>query len=293
MAPTLIRAKTAGFCMGVDLALQRLEKTVDDTGQTTTICTLGPIIHNPQVLERYKARGVEQVDAPSEIPEHSRAVIRAHGIPKRVHQTLNQRDIDVIDATCPRVKTAQKLIARQSGKGRRMFLFGEREHPEVIGLLSYADDRSVVFETLEELKAMDIPDAPLSFLAAQTTQDREEFERVLAYLKEHVDPDIPVCHTICDATRQRQKEAMRIASEVDVMVVVGGYNSGNTRRLVQVAASQGARCIHVEHAGELKAEDFQDVARVGLTAGASTPKDLIDEVQEHIESIMNQAGSRV
>ncbi|MFW5792146.1 MAG: 4-hydroxy-3-methylbut-2-enyl diphosphate reductase [Desulfohalobiaceae bacterium] len=288
MTQTILRAPTAGFCMGVDLALKRLETIVADTEDTSTISTLGPIIHNPQVLDRYAHKGVRQIKSLDQVVEPGRIVIRAHGIPRDMQQALEQKEVTLIDATCPRVKKAQLLIAGQAAKGRRLLLFGEPDHPEVIGLLSYADAHSLVFENLDQLKSLALDPSIPSFLAAQTTQDREEFVTIHQYLMEVFPEDIPVFDTICDATRERQREAKDIAAKVELMVVVGGYNSGNTRRLVQVARSIGTSCIHVEHAGELDPASFGGIGSVGITAGASTPRDLIDAVQDRIEHFFHQ-----
>ncbi len=279
----VVLAQTAGFCMGVGLALEKLETVLDEAEPGEAIHTLGPIIHNPQVLAGFAARGAVCIATPEEAQPGSTVVIRAHGIPQETEALLRSRGVTVIDATCPKVSVAQKLIARETARGRSLLLLGEAHHPEVQGLLSYASPDAVVFETLEELKALLVPGRTY-VLAAQTTQDREVFEQVRDYLRETLGADVPVLETICDATRVRQQEAIAIARQVDKMVVAGGFESGNTRRLAQVVEAQGTPCIHVETRDQLRAADFAGCRKIGLTAGASTPDKIIREIHAVLSS---------
>ncbi|MFZ5428046.1 MAG: 4-hydroxy-3-methylbut-2-enyl diphosphate reductase [Thermodesulfobacteriota bacterium] len=279
------RAESAGFCMGVDLALRKLDKLLAEGKLDRPIYTFGPIIHNPQVLAAYAARGVRRAEDPESIPEGSIVLIRAHGVPDGVYDKLAARGAVIADATCPKVKKAQKLIARHAGKGGILLLYGEEAHPEVRGLLSHASHGAIVFDSLEEIQAFSLDPADSYFLAAQTTQDEAEFERIRDHLFKTLGREITVLQTICDATRKRQDEAIAIAKEVDFMVVVGGRDSGNTRRLAKVAEAQGVPCVHVEIADELPIEDLSGKALVGLTAGASTPKDIIDGVESVLRKL--------
>ncbi|MCK9240580.1 4-hydroxy-3-methylbut-2-enyl diphosphate reductase [Desulfocurvus sp.] len=270
-------AETAGFCMGVSLALKRLDSLLENAPDGP-ICTLGPIIHNPQVLEMYARRGVRRIEGPGEAPPCSTVVIRAHGVPVGVERALEAHGVQVVDATCPKVKKAQLLIERQTQHGRTLLLYGEENHPEVQGLLSYASTEALVFGGLEELEGQLEPGRDY-VLAAQTTQDQEVFQRIRDYVRAHATHAVPVLDTICDATRVRQEEAIAIARTVDRMVVVGGYESGNTRRLAKVVSQQGVPCVHVETAAELDPADFAGCRTVGLTAGASTHDKTIEEVR--------------
>lgn len=279
----VIRANTAGFCMGVALALQKLDSAIA-AHPDRRILTLGPIIHNPQVLEDYARRGVTRINAAHEARPGDCVLIRAHGIPRQDEERLRATDTIVEDATCPKVKKAQLAIAKATRDGRRLLLFGESNHPEVRGLVSYAAAGALVFDSLEQLRAMELPADGRYVLASQTTQDRHIFDQIEAYLRT-LCPHTPVLSTICDATRQRQSEAMDIASRVDAMVVVGGRDSGNTRRLADVASARGVPTWHVETPAELDRKNFAPNAVVGLTAGASTPKSLIEAVQHFLETI--------
>jgi 4-hydroxy-3-methylbut-2-en-1-yl diphosphate reductase len=280
----VVRALTAGFCMGVILALQKLDALVEDREAGHLICTLGPIIHNPQVLEEYARKGVSQAESFEDIPPEATVVIRAHGIPQDVEFSLRSRGIRIVDATCPKVKKAQLLIREQAREGRFILLYGEESHPEVRGLLSYAVSGTFVFDTEEKLGCFPLEPGRRYGLAAQTTQDREKFDAIAAGLTQGRDRDIAIMQTICDATKQRQEETVRIARDVEFMVVIGGLESGNTRRLAQVVAAQNKPCMHVESARELPLDEIRKFTRIGLTAGASTPKTLIDEAHRILEA---------
>ncbi|GHU91866.1 4-hydroxy-3-methylbut-2-enyl diphosphate reductase [Deltaproteobacteria bacterium] len=277
----VIRAKTAGFCMGVSLALQTLDSTLHEKNR---ICTLGPIIHNPQVLAAYEAQGVVCVRDASQLRSGDRVIIRAHGLPLQDEAAARARGAIVVDATCPRVKKAQLSIARATRHGASLLLFGEAEHPEVRGLISYTHATAHVFSNREELEPLCFGTRPHCVLASQTTQDCNTFIQLERILRARF-PDLVVLSTICDATSSRQEEARAIAANVDVMVVVGGRQSGNTRRLVDVAALSGIETFLVESADELDAKKFLQKTRVGLTAGASTPKSLIDATELWLTSL--------
>lgn len=279
----VIRAETAGFCMGVDLALNKLDSLIEKE-KTAPIYILGPIIHNPQVLEDYSNKGVITADSPDEVPAEAHVVIRAHGVPKQVETSLRERGVHVIDATCPKVKKAQLLIKRNTEDGRILLLYGEDSHPEVKGLLSYAPSGTFLFDSFEELKKVKLDKKKQYCLAAQTTQDRMIYDQASKFLQDQ-EYDVTRLQTICDATRQRQQEAIVIADNVDHMIVVGGRISGNTRRLVQVVEGQGTKCTHVEVAEELPLDELKKCNKIGLTAGASTPKHLVDAIRHILESL--------
>ncbi len=279
----VIRANTAGFCMGVSLALKKLDTAIEQ-GCEGRICTHGPIIHNPQVLEHYASLGVYCLKPEEKVHSHDCVIVRAHGIPKDEEARLVQSGARIIDATCPKVKKAQLAIAKATQKGHTLLLFGEEDHPEVRGLISYAAHEAVVFDSFEKLRTIKLAPASTYVLASQTTQEGKIFAEMIEYLKgilEH----IPVLSTICHATHERQEDIMRIADTVDAVVVVGGKASGNTCRLADVAAAKGVPTWHVETAEELQKENFSLFSRTGLTAGASTPKRLIDDVQSFLESL--------
>lgn len=267
--------------MGVGLALQKLDDALARVPQTgRRLLMLGPIIHNPQVLASYADRGVLRADSLDEVCAGDTVVIRAHGIPREDESRLTRLGTTIVDATCPKVRRAQLAIAEATADGSPLYLFGEAEHPEVRGLVSYAGGPCLVFGKRE------IPSLPpctkKTVFAAQTTQDRGEFEALCARFTRC--GNVNILSTICDATRKRQEEAEEIARRVDVMVVVGGRESGNTRRLAEVVRSRGVPVLHVETPDELQELSLRKYDIAGITAGASTPKHLIDAVHELLEN---------
>ena len=280
----VIRARLAGFCMGVGLALKRLDTLLED-GECRPTFMLGPIIHNPQVLERYAARGVGLAKGAECLPPGSRVVIRAHGIPRLEEQALQARGVEVVDATCPKVKRAQLLIQAEAKAGKSLLLFGEDDHPEVRGLLSYAESDAFVFETREELASHQLDPCREYFLAAQTTQDRQGFQLLQADLATRLPAPVAVLETICDATRLRQDEAIRLAGDCDCVIVAGGKASGNTRRLSQVIEAVGTPTVLIETVDDLNPNALLKYKRMGLTAGASTPKSIIDDIEAFLRAI--------
>lgn len=289
------RARTAGFCMGVSLALQKLSAALKHHSSAETamqpgrLVMLGPIIHNPEVLESFTAQGVVCASSMDDIHPGDTVVIRAHGIPRQDEAQLHALKAHIIDATCPKVKKAQLTIDEATRSGApHLLLFGEKDHPEVRGLVSYANGSCEIFSgTLPDR----LPEGPV-VLAAQTTQDRALFELLAAkLLQRHT--AAKVLATICDATAKRQKETVDIARKVDMMLVIGGHESGNTRRLVDVAKTAGAQALHVERMSELPTDSvLLGYERIGLTAGASTPRDHVDAIEHFLQRLALRSKQR-
>lgn len=283
-------AEKAGFCMGVDLALKKLDKTLREKKEKKVV-TLGPIIHNPQVLKEYREKGVSIIENSEEVSENMHVVIRAHGITKDEEEKIRQKKADIIDATCPKVKAAQIAIeksTKQAQKESILLLYGEEEHPEVRGLVSYSAIPYIVFANPEEIYTQ-IQTLPQEIiLASQTTQDKEIYMDFIKKIKELPEVNLQVLHTICDATKERQDAVRTLAKEVDAFIVVGGKTSGNTRRLAEIASSYNLATYHIESAEELNIDTLDKNLRYGLTAGASTPKKYIDEVCEIFREIYNK-----
>ena len=284
------RARSAGFCFGVSLALRALNKELlarDGKKQTdgARLLMFGPIIHNPLVMRLYAAKGVGCEENPAHLRPGDRIVIRAHGIPKELEAELRDKKAVLIDATCPKVKRAQLSIEKACAMGNTLLLLGEREHPEVKGLLSYAGSEALVFGNLEELKDFRLNPAVPYVLAAQTTQERTLFLAAKKILEKRLLKEVPVLETICDATRKRQDEVISLTREVDAFVVVGGKNSANTGRLAEVARAHGIRTVHVEDAEEFSPDMLAGARVVGLTAGASTPEEHIDAMHRILEGL--------
>lgn len=243
--------------------------------------TYGPLIHNTQVTDLLKTKNVQSISDISGL-KNGTVLIRAHGIPPEERNMLKTSGMKIIDATCPRVAKVQAIIRRHAKKGYTPVIVGDRDHAEVIGLVGYGEGKAIVINSVEELSHL--PESEKLCLVAQTTQNEKVFEDITRKVTEKF-PDTLVFNTICEATSERQSEAKEIASHVDCMVVVGGYHSGNTKRLALVSEEAGTRAYHIETEKEIKKEDFQNMEIVGVTAGASTPNWMIKNVLKEIESI--------
>lgn len=272
-------AKTAGFCMGVrravEMALDASNKTCDP------IYTYGPLIHNPQVLNVLSEKGISVI---YEIPEKGTgtAIIRAHGIPPAERDALKQAGFDVLDATCPKVIRVQSIIAKHAKQGHAVIIIGDRAHPEVRGLLGYAGENGHIAETMAALESL--PAFERAIIVAQTTQNISFFESVKAWAEQY-HPHYKVFNTICDSTENRQVEVKCLSAAVDSIVVVGGHDSGNTRRLFEIAKETGKPVIHIETEVDLDINGLGNAEHIGITAGASTPNWIIKRVYRKLENL--------
>ena len=268
----VILAEYLGFCYGVKRAI-RLARESAESGKAST---LGPIIHNPQMVARLEEEGVGSVDSVDEVPDGGTVIIRSHGVGPEVYETAEKRPIRLVDATCPHVKKAQKAAYRLAQDGYSVVIIGEKQHPEVKSILEWAGGHAVVVETEEEAEGLS-PFAKLG-IVAQTTCSGAKFQSIAARLIAKSN-DVRILRTICTATDQRQSAALALAAEVDMMLVIGGKNSANTTRLAQLCAEKTV-VHHIETASELEDEWFHDIKKIGITAGASTPDWIIREVYQ-------------
>lgn len=279
----IIVAKTAGFCMGVRRAV---EMVLDSPGKhKEPIFTYGPLIHNPQVLALLEEKGIKTL---KEIPEHGSGtvLIRAHGVPPGVKAKLTAAGFNVINATCPRVIKVQTIIRKYTRQGSAAIIIGDRDHPEVAGLLGYAGEKGYVAANLKELEAL--PSFDQAIIVAQTTQNTLLFEEVRKWVN-NTHPHYKIFSTICDSTEKRQAEVKRLAETVEAVVVVGGRESGNTQRLAEIARQSGKPAYHVESEEELD-ETLARLHQVGITAGASTPNWVLKRVYRTLESLPLKKG---
>jgi len=270
----IVEARTAGFCMGVRRAVRMALEAADRPRYPVPIRTHGPLIHNRQVLRVLEGRGVEQLDASDEGPIGT-LVVRAHGLPVDEQEKARARGAELLDATCPHVRRAQELVRRYSAEGYLCVVLGDRGHAEVDGVLSYAGEKGRVVSGPDEVASL--PDAERVVLVAQTTQDEELFRSTLERVRERYG-DCLAFDTICRSTEQRQSEVRQLAPTVEAMIVVGGLNSANTRRLAEISAACGTPTYHVETDQQLDVEAMLAHERIGLTAGASTPSWMIRRV---------------
>jgi 4-hydroxy-3-methylbut-2-enyl diphosphate reductase len=275
----IILAKSAGFCFGVRRATQM---AFEAAAQHEAICSLGPLIHSPQVVKGLAEKGVTVVDSVDDIPPGP-VIIRSHGVTAGEMAQVQAKCPAIVDATCPFVKKAQEYATRLSKEGYTVVIVGELEHPEVQGIVSYAGE-AVVHVVADAGQAAALPRMNRVGILAQTTQLYENLKAIM-------DVCLPKCqelrvfNTICDATSVRQNEAREIAGTVDLMFVIGGHASANTSRLARICREIQPNTWHIETADEIDPAWFSGVRRVGVTAGASTPGWLIDEVVKHIASL--------
>jgi len=278
----ILIAKTSGFCMGVRRAVEMVLDAPDQN--TNPIFTYGPLIHNPQVLNLLKSKDISVLD---EIPSHGdgTVLIRAHGVPPSTKEKLQDVNFNVIDATCPRVIKVQTIIRKHANKGFAAIIIGDKDHPEVIGLLGYARDKGFVIGSMREMEAL--PDFENAIIVAQTTQNTQFFESVKTWAATY-HPHYKIFNTICDSTTRRQAEVKRLAEAVDAVIVVGGHNSGNTRRLAEIARESGKPTYQIESETDLDKIDTDALVaarHVGITAGASTPNWVIKKVYRALEAL--------
>lgn len=272
-------AKTAGFCFGVDRAVKMAFDTAE---KFPRVVTLGPIIHNPQIVAQLEKMGVRAVESPEEIPTNTTAVIRSHGIGKEVYDYLCARGIPYVDATCPFVAKIHQIVKEYSEQGRLILVAGDKKHPEVKGIVGFCCSEAVVFKHADELEEMTKKNPEWTkrpaILVAQTTFNIQEW-RKSAFFAKKVYTNLIIFDTICNATEMRQQEAIVLAKESDSMVVIGGKNSSNTMKLAEICG-QYCQTFHIEKASELPQFDLSTSFVIGVTAGASTPACIIKEVQE-------------
>ena len=268
----VVLAETAGFCIGVKRALEMVLKAINEN--QPRIYTYGPLIHNPQVLELLRERGIRILKPGEEIPA-GLVVIRAHGIPLQERRLLEQAGGRIIDATCPRVAKVQAIIRRWAAKGCATLIVGDADHPEVRGLMGYTEGRGYVVSTSQDVA--DLPDLNELIVVAQTTQSESQFEARVREITARF-PQAQIFNTICDATASRQAEVQELSRQADALVVVGGRNSGNTQRLVEISQGTGIPTYHVETEQELDLVEISRYQTVAVTAGASTPNWLIGNV---------------
>ena len=265
-------AKKSGFCFGVKRAVDMALKV---GGKSNTI---GPLIHNPQVVEDLKNKGITPIGEIDEI-DTSTVILRTHGVSKYVVEELNKRGLKVVDLTCPFVKKVKDYALELEKQGYFIVVIGEEIHPEVVAIVSHLKD-VVVIDKVEDVDKVGKHDKV--GVVVQTTQTVKIFEDIVAELRKKY-KGVKICNTICNATAERQQEAIDLAKRSDIMIVVGGENSANTRRLAELCGAI-VETHHIEKAGDLEKEWFTGKKKAGVTAGASTPQNMVDKVVEKIKN---------
>src|ERR671912_1751255 len=279
----VLLAEEYGFCFGVERAVEMVEGAL---WEGATVRTLGPLIHNTQEIHRLEAEGVRTIDAPAAVSRGETAVIRAHGVTPQVQRDLEARAERVIDATCPFVTKVQKLAERAAEQGRDVIVVGNPDHPEMIGVVGYAPEHTRVVRDASEVASLPPLHAPL--VVSQTTLKLSTFLEAAEAVRAKADAEPQVVNTICSATRDRQDAARALAGEVEVFYIIGGKHSSNSIKLLSVCKEQCPRSFLIETPEEIDPADVRGAERVGVTAGASTPNWLIEQVVARLKEISEE-----
>lgn len=276
----VLLADEYGFCFGVERAVEMVEDSLD---KKETVRTLGPLIHNEQEMQRLGEHGVSTISQPVQIKRGETAVIRAHGVTPDVQKDLEKKASKVVDATCPFVTRVQKLASRAAKENRHVIVIGNPDHPEMIGVKGYAPDHAFIIK--DETEVANLPKLNNPLVVSQTTIKLKTFFDTAEAIKKIAVGETQIVNTICSATRDRQDAARALAGEVDAFYVIGGDHSSNSRKLLTVCKEQCEKSFLIQTEEDINAEDLRGVANVGVTAGASTPKWLIDKVVKYLENI--------
>ncbi len=273
-------AKTAGFCFGVKRAVETVYEQIRRHGDQK-IYTYGPIIHNEEVIKDLRKQGVEVIHCEEDLEkiDEGIVVIRSHGVSRRIYELLEERNLTCIDATCPFVKKIHRIVDEESRKGSHIVIIGNGDHPEVEGIRGWAKERVSVIQSAEEAKRFQASEEGRKVcIVAQTTFNYNKFKDLVEIIDKK-GYDIIVLNTICNATKERQEEACRIAGRVDAMVVIGDRRSSNTQKLFEICKNECLNTYYIQTLDDLDMNQLRSVETVGITAGASTPNNIIEEVQ--------------
>ncbi len=275
-------AKSAGFCFGVEKAVNTVYEEAKKNDEI--VYTLGPIIHNEEVVKDMKRRGVEAVNIEdlNSLPKGT-VIIRSHGVSKDVYNFVKQSGHRVVDATCPFVKKIHAIVSVQSGKKKTVVIIGNPKHPEVMGIKGWGDENTYAVENIEQFINLNLKKDEEIVIVAQTTFNHKKFQEIIDKIL-FLGYDVRCFNTICNATQERQAEAKNIASNVDAMIVIGDKKSSNTGKLVEICQEECKNTVFIQTLEDLNYDALLSVDSVGITAGASTPKHIIEEVQNIVRS---------
>ena len=274
----VILANTAGFCFGVQKAIDMVYDEANSSDND--IYTYGPIIHNEEVVSDLESKGVRAINFDEKkLNDLSgcTVVIRSHGVGKKIYDSLESRNCDVLDATCPFVKKIHNIVKEESEKGKTIIIVGSEYHPEVEGIKGWVNGDAYIVDSEEDARAINLDDNTPVCIVSQTTYNAEKFAKLVEIIGEK-GYDNNVVNTICNATNERQTEAKKIAKAVDAMIVIGGKNSSNTQKLYDICKSECNNTFYIQTAKDLDFEQLKRYKKIGITAGASTPKKIIEEV---------------
>lgn len=273
-------AKSAGFCFGVKRAVDTVYEEIEKGNE---IFTFGPIIHNDEVVKDLESKGVKVIYDEEQLKklEKGCVIIRSHGVPKNIYDIIKEKNLNYVDATCPFVRKIHKIVERESNNGSDIIIIGNETHPEVIGIMGWCTGKVSVIETKEEAAQFTTTSQNKVCIVSQTTFNYNKFKDLVEIISKR-GYDISVLNTICNATEERQTEAMKIAKEVEAMIVIGGTHSSNTQKLYDICKRECENTYYIQTIKELDLNLLESISSVGITAGASTPNNIIEEVQKSV-----------
>ena len=274
-------AKSAGFCFGVQRAVDTVYEQVEKG--IRPIYTYGPIIHNEVVVQDLEERGVQVLEGKEDLGQltEGTVIIRSHGVGKEIYDLISAKGLNCVDATCPFVKKIHRTVEKESAAGRQIIIIGNDNHPEVEGIKGWCHHPALVIESAEQAEALNLPEGTKVCIVSQTTFNYKKFKDLVEILDKKRYDRI-VVNTICNATEERQTEARQIAGKVDAMIVIGGSHSSNTQKLFEICRKECENTYYIQTVHDLDLEVLRSTGLVGITAGASTPKKIIEEVQKYV-----------
>lgn len=276
------KAKSAGFCFGVKKAMDTVQEQIEKN-QGKPIFTFGPLIHNEEVVKSLQNQGVEVIHSLEELKalQDGIVIIRSHGVPKSIYSILEERGLECVDATCPFVKRIHTIVEKESRAGKQILIVGNDKHPEVEGIKGWCVTPAIVIESVEEAEKFSYSGENNICIVSQTTFNYNKFQEVVEIISKKA-YNVSVVNTICNATEERQTEAKKLAAEADVMIVIGGSHSSNTRKLYEICKEECKETFFLQTLDDLHLEFPKAIRLVGITAGASTPNNIIEEVQNYV-----------
>ncbi len=276
----VIRAQSAGFCFGVKRAVEKVYKQIE---KGKKIYTYGPIIHNEKVVQDLESKGVEVIEGEEALAgiREGAVVIRSHGVPKRIYELIGENGLECIDATCPFVKRIHNIVEKESLEGRQIVIIGNPGHPEVEGIMGWSATPAIVVESAQEAENCSADPKKNMCIVSQTTFNYNKFQELVEIFHKR-GYNVNVVNTICNATEERQTQAREIAAKVDAMIVIGGRNSSNTQKLYEICREKCDATYFIQTLEDLRLELPKTATLVGITAGASTPNNMIEEVQNYV-----------
>ena len=276
-------AKSAGFCFGVQRAVDTVYEQVEKG--VRPIYTYGPIIHNEVVVQDLEEKGVQVLESQEDLEQlnEGTVIIRSHGVGKEIYDQISAKGLNCVDATCPFVKKIHRTVEKESAAGRQIIIIGNDNHPEVEGIKGWCRHPALVIESAEQAEALNLPEGTKVCVVSQTTFNYKKFKDLVEILDKKRYDRI-VVNTICNATEERQTEARQIAGKVDAMIVIGGSHSSNTQKLFEICRKECENTYYIQTVRDLDLEVLRSTGLVGITAGASTPKKIIEEVQKRCQN---------